>query len=140
VLWPMPSCVTAMSFFPPKSRQDLDRIRDLMADIAASYLKLPHPEDKGAFLDHIHEKVDIQRLNDLRLAVIREMNEESWTRLSYFNTARKALEILVGNELAMQLRINLSIQLPDDDSSLLPVLPMSGRETRHTRSSCGSRT
>jgi sporadic carbohydrate cluster 2OG-Fe(II) oxygenase len=28
---------------------------------------------------------------------------------------------LVGNELAMQLRVNLSIQFPDDDSSLLPV-------------------
>ena len=36
---------------PTESREDLDRIRDLMADIAASYLKLPHPEDKGAFLD-----------------------------------------------------------------------------------------
>jgi len=105
------------AILPTESREDLDRIRDLMADIAASYLKLPHPEDKGAFLDHIHEKVDIQRLNDLRLAVIREMNEEPWTRLSYFNTARRALEILVGNELAMQLRINLSIQLPNDDSS-----------------------
>ena len=106
---------------PTESREDLDRIRDLMADIAASYLKLPNAEDKGAFLDRIHEKVDVHRLNDLRLAVIREMNEEPWTRLSYFNTARRALEILVGNELAMQLRINLSIQLPNDDSSLLPV-------------------
>src|SRR4030095_8006496 len=106
---------------PAESRADLDRIRDLLADIAASYLKLPPAEDKGAFLDRIHEKVDVQRLNDLRLAVIREMNEEAWTRLAYFNTARRALEVLVGNELAMQLRINLSIQLPDDDSSLLPV-------------------
>ena len=46
------------AILPTESREDLDRIRDLMADIAASYLKLPHPEDKGAFLDHIHEKVD----------------------------------------------------------------------------------
>lgn len=106
---------------PAESRADLDRIRDLLADISASYLKLPPAEDKGAFLDRIHEKVDVQRLNDLRLAVIREMNEEAWTRLAYFNTARRALEVLVGNELAMQLRINLSIQLPNDDSSLLPV-------------------
>ncbi len=106
---------------PAESRADLDRIRDLMADVTASFLKLPRPEDKGAFLDHIHDKVDVERLNDLRLAVIREMNEEPWIRPSYFNTARRALEILVGNELAMQLRINVSIQLPDDDSSLLPV-------------------
>lgn len=106
---------------PAESRGDLDRIRDLLADVTASYLKLPRPDHKGAFLDHIHEKVDVQSLNELRLAVIREMNEEPWTRVSYFNTARRALEVLVGNELAMQLRINLSIQLPDDDSSLLPV-------------------
>ena len=39
----------------------------------------------------------------------------------YFRLARQYLEILVGNELAMQLRINLSIQLPGDSSSLLPV-------------------
>jgi sporadic carbohydrate cluster 2OG-Fe(II) oxygenase len=106
---------------PAESRGELDRIRDLIANIAASYLNLPEPADKGAFLDRIHEKVDAARLNDLRLAVIREMNEEPWTRLAYFNTARRALEVIVGNELAMQLRINLSIQLPDDDSSLLPV-------------------
>ena len=31
------------------------------------------------------------------------------------------LEILVGNELAMQRAIGLSIQLPNDDSSLLPL-------------------
>ena len=50
---------------PAESRGDLDRIRDLLADIAASYLKVPVAEDKGAFLDRIHEKVDVQRLNDL---------------------------------------------------------------------------
>ena len=31
------------------------------------------------------------------------------------------LDELVGNELVMQIRINLSIQLPDDSSSLLPI-------------------
>ena len=41
---------------PAESRADLDRIRDLLADISASYLKLPPAEDKGAFLDRIHEK------------------------------------------------------------------------------------
>ncbi len=106
---------------PAESRADLDRIRDLVAEITAWYLKIPVPEDREDFLDRIHERVDVDKLNDLRLAVIRRMNEEPWTRLAYFNTARKALEVLVGNELAMQLRINLSIQLPNDDSSLLPV-------------------
>ena len=31
------------------------------------------------------------------------------------------MDAIVGNEIAMQLRVSLSIQLPKDDSSLLPV-------------------
>ena len=38
-----------------------------------------------------------------------------------FLGARRALEGIVGNELAMQRRINLSVQMPGDDSSVLPV-------------------
>jgi len=106
---------------PSESRADLDRIRDHIADAAAEWLGERPAEDKGHFLNHVHERVSPDRLNDLRLFVIRKMAEAPWLRLAYFNTARRALEILVGNELAMQLRINLSIQLPTDDSSLLPV-------------------
>lgn len=106
---------------PTESEADLDRIRDFVADSAAAFLGKPPANDKGGFLDHIHERVGVKELNKLRLFVINRMNEAPWIRLAYFNTARRALEVLVGNELAMQLRINLSIQLPDDDSSLLPV-------------------
>jgi len=102
-------------------RNALDCIRDLVADLVAAFLKMPTPVDKDAFLNNIHERVDPDRLNDLRLAVIRGMNAHDWVRLYYFRTARRVLETIVGNELAMQLRINLSIQMPHDDSSLLPV-------------------
>src|SRR5258708_20709847 len=79
---------------PSESREDLDRIRDLMADIAASYLKLPSPEDKGAFLNRIHEKVDVPRLNHLRLAVIHKINQNTLTRLSSFTTPPKPPHVL----------------------------------------------
>ena len=49
------------------------------------------------------------------------MNSEPWFRPSYYKLVRPALSAIVGNELAMQMRINLSIQLPQDDGSLLPV-------------------
>ncbi len=76
------SCATATSSFPPRSRADLDRISRSAWPISPRLSSsCRRPEDKGAFLDRIHDKVDVQRLNDLRLAVIREMNEESWTRL-----------------------------------------------------------
>ena len=106
--------------------EDLDsaaRIRGRVADLAADHLGLPAPQtgEAGDFLDGIHAHVDAARLNDLRLAVIDGINTEPWLRPAYFSIARHALSTIVGNELAMQRRLNLSIQLPDDDSSLLPV-------------------
>lgn len=106
---------------PAEAPAGLARIRDHAAKIAAAHLGLPTPKDGGAFLDRIHDRVSASRLNDLRLAVFDGLNAETWFRPAYFAQARRALEILVGNELAMQLRVNLSVQLPDDDSSLLPV-------------------
>lgn len=88
---------------------------------AAALLGLPVPADARAFLDGIHRHVDAVRLNDLRLGVFDHLNALPWFRPAYFSLVRRTLEVLVGNELAMQLRVNLSIQLPADDSSLLPV-------------------
>ena len=72
-------------------------------------------------LNKIHLKVSAPELNALRLKIIHSINAIKEFRHMYFRIARPYLEALVGNELAMQLRINLSIQLPGDDSSLLPV-------------------
>jgi len=75
----------------------------------------------GNSLDNTHMNIDIKELNDFRLDVINELNAQPWLREAYYQVAKPYLDILVGNELAMQSRVNLSIQLPDDDSSLLPV-------------------
>ena len=101
----------------------LNQIRRKVADIAASAIRhtIKNEDEVGPFLDQIHCYVTAKELNDIRLAIITEMNREPWFRQAYFKTARNTLMMLVGNELAMQRRINLSIQLPNDDSSLLPV-------------------
>ena len=79
------------------------------------------PTDINYCLNNIHESITIGQLNDFRLKMIVGINAESGFREQYFNLARPYLDTLVGNELSMQLRINLSIQLPGDDSSLLPI-------------------
>lgn len=104
-----------------EDRAALDKIRSTIVAASASSLSLPTPKDHGKFLDHIHDHVSVAKLNEFRLAVFEAMNKEPWFREAYFATARAALETLVGNELVMQRRVNLSIQLPDDDSSLLPI-------------------
>ena len=99
----------------------LHRIRHAIVDCAAAYLDQTEPEDAGAFLDGIHRELDAKALNALRLAAINGLNERPWARPAYYALARPLLAAVVGNELAMQRRLNLSIQLPEDDSSLLAV-------------------
>jgi sporadic carbohydrate cluster 2OG-Fe(II) oxygenase len=104
-----------------ESRAALDRIRALIAGEAARALNLPPPADPDAFLNGIGDLVPVARLNAFRLQVIGAMNAAPWLRTAYFAVARRTLESVAGNELCMQRRVNLSIQLPDDDSSLLPI-------------------
>ena len=98
----------------------LDKIRKTVADLATMYLG-ESQSDFECTLDQIHTNIHPKNLNDMRLHIIQQLNEKTWLRAEYFKLARYLLEAIVGNELAMQLRINLSIQLPEDDSSLLPV-------------------
>ena len=106
---------------PVEDRAVLDRLRAAVVEMTARHLGATAIASPSEFLDSIHDGIGADKLNDLRLAVINGLNELPWARAAYFSAARRALEGIVGNELSMQRRINLSIQLPDDDSSLLPV-------------------
>lgn len=97
----------------------LNKITDAIASEAANYLNANIVGSSKDFLDDIHKFVSSEKLNTLRLHVIRKLNKEPWLRPAYFKLAKSLLEAIVGNELCMQKNINLSIQLPDDDSSLL---------------------
>jgi sporadic carbohydrate cluster 2OG-Fe(II) oxygenase len=101
------------------NRPALDALRAFVVEAACRQLDCKLPNDHGAFLDHIHEMLPVEKLNMVRLSIYRSINEQSWFRPTYFALGRSVLELLVGNELAMQNRVNLSIQMPDDDSSLL---------------------
>lgn len=68
-----------------------------------------------------HEFTKPEELNNFRLGRISELNSYPFTKSSYYSLAKSALHELVGNELVMQRNINLSIQLPGDDSSILPI-------------------
>lgn len=72
-------------------------------------------------LNYIHNSIKIDQLNNFRVKLIKKLNDDKNLRFHYFNLARDCLYTLVGNELLMQKKINLSIQFPNDDSSLLPI-------------------
>ena len=99
----------------------LSRIREHFVDVIRDTLGKSMTTDVDQLLNDIHRHVPVENLNDFRLRIIRGINSISDFRELYFRVARPYVEMLVGNELAMQQRINLSIQFPGDDSSLLPV-------------------
>jgi sporadic carbohydrate cluster 2OG-Fe(II) oxygenase len=102
-----------------EDRPALDALRHEIVLSASRLIGRPAPKEDGAFLDGLHDIVPIEKLNDLRLGLYREINARSWFRPTYLALARKLVETLVGNELAMQNRINFSIQMPKDRTSLL---------------------
>lgn len=82
---------------------------------------LPHDSGLDTFTHNLNTFRPARLLNDIRLATLKELSATPLFRKWYFLLAKNALHELVGNELVMQRNINLSIQLPGDDSSLLPI-------------------
>jgi len=99
-----------------EKKKSLTYIHDL---ILKSVSKILH--SKKINLNNIHKIVQVKDLNEFRLTIIKNMNSDRLFRFHYFNLSKKNLYNLVGNELMMQKNINLSIQFPNDNSSLLPI-------------------
>ena len=94
-------------------------INDKVLNISQKLLKtkkLP-----ASFFDQTHQYLNLKNLNNFRMSIINELNKSKKFKYHYYNISREYTDLIVGNELAMQKRINLSIQLPNDSSSLLPV-------------------
>jgi sporadic carbohydrate cluster 2OG-Fe(II) oxygenase len=106
---------------PAEDRSALDHIQSFVASTAAKALGVPAPANPTEFLDRIAESVKPAQLNDLRLTLIDALQAAAWFRPTYFACARRLLERIVGNELAMQRGLGFSIQLPNDESSVLPL-------------------
>lgn len=102
-----------------ESYENLRGFRDFFVHKGSAWL-----EANGGFgaLDELHNshlRVPPERLNDFRLHLFAELNAENATRRQYFALASTLVQIIVGNELAMQNKINLSIQQPGDQTSVL---------------------
>ena len=102
--------------------------KNLLKKIETISIKFIHKELKirkrfksQYILNNIHKFMSLSDLNSFRLKFIKHVNESTEFRKFYYLLAKPYLDALVGNELVMQNRINLSIQIPNDDSSLLQV-------------------
>ena len=96
----------------------LEQIKEKLLKIVSSYKDL---NNKNIILENIHNHIPSESLNDFRLFCINELSKSSELRVSYYKVFKKFTDQIIGNELAMQKKLNLSIQLPKDSSSLLTI-------------------
>tara|TARA_A100000164_G_scaffold374156_1_gene406653 strand:- start:831 stop:1613 length:783 start_codon:yes stop_codon:yes gene_type:complete len=99
-----------------ESKQSLNYIHNFIKEASCKILNT-----KQIDLNNVHKFVEKDNLNEFRLSIIKAMSRDRNIRFHYFNLAKKNLYILAGNELMMQKNINLSIQFPNDETSLLPI-------------------
>ena len=104
-----------------ESPKILESVRHDVTQISTNWLRQNQLESNSFDLATSHDFVANERLNDLRLTIFNEINKIADIRQRYFWLARQSLATLVGNELSMQNKVNLSIQQPNDESSVLPM-------------------
>ena len=99
----------------------LNWIRDFYCKIITKALSKLNENRSENILNKIHKYISIADLNKFRLDIINKINSDKNFRKNFYKISKSLIDIVVGNEVVMQLRVSLSIQLPKDDSSLLPV-------------------
>ena len=104
--------------FEIKEKKELDKISAVISKLISKDLKI----NLNKFnLDSLHSFCDYKNINKLRLNVFKGLNRHKWIRPTYYKIFKKYLDMLVGNELSMQNQLNLSVQMPKDKSSTLPM-------------------
>ena len=99
----------------------LDWIRDCFYKIIKKEIPKTKNDKPENILNNIHKYVEVSKLNNFRVNLINKINSINNFRENFYKISKSLVDAIVGNEIAMQLRVSLSIQLPKDDSSLLPV-------------------
>ncbi len=107
--------------FKPEDQKILNNIKSKFLSFLAKKIYNKKSKNESYILNNIHKYIEKKKLNDFRLDIIKKINSTNEIKEKVYKLSKKYLDTLVGNELVIQKRINLSIQLPKDSSSLLPL-------------------
>jgi sporadic carbohydrate cluster 2OG-Fe(II) oxygenase len=107
--------------FDLSQKSIIEKIREQIFDCSKEYLNLDNSVSSEDFFNKTHEFVSVPKLNAFRLFLINKMESFPELRKELYFSGKEEIDTIVGNELCMQKSVNLSIQLPGDTSSLLPL-------------------
>ena len=103
-----------------ENKEALKYMNSLIKNKLSNLIRTSLPQKKVS-LDNLHKFIKPPELNSIRMKLINHLNSDKKFRKNYFEIAKSIIFSIIGNELAMQNNINLSIQMPKDQSSLLPL-------------------
>ena len=72
-------------------------------------------------LPNLHHKIEKSDINNIRIKAFSMINSLEFKNQIYFKQAENFLTQLLGPDISIQNKLNLSIQLPKDDTSILPL-------------------
>jgi len=76
---------------------------------------------ESAQFENLHNLIDIKDLNAKRMALFSRLNSlKNWKEL-YFQIASPSLVEIIGPEISIQTKLNVSIQFPGDKNSQVPM-------------------
>ncbi len=101
---------------------ELNYLVRLKDDIEAAFAEFTDAYHKNCMsLENAHKTISNNESNDLRLYVMQRITQGTSFNRNYYNAARRIIHSLCGNELAMQKRPGLSVNLPNNESDVLPI-------------------
>ena len=106
----------------------------LITEGKSKHLELLKHKVETAFLEYIgdnnrcsrilekaHQEIKSEESNELRLFIMSRINQDTSFHKNYYKAAESLIHALCGNELAMQKRPGLSINLPQNHNDTLPI-------------------
>ena len=98
----------------------LDEINDRVISLIQRKKKLLTSKNRIS-LENFHNSVAVKNLNEIRMYLYAQLNKQDWILDKMFELFNSQIKLILGDELAVQKKVNLSIQLPNDNSSILPM-------------------
>ena len=102
-------------------KNNLEYLREQIFKILVDSSHIKKDLNIEDFFNNTHQHINLNNLNEIRLRIIEDLSKNKNIRPKYYKIFKNELDLIVGNELVMQKRLNLSIQLPKDNSSLLSI-------------------
>ena len=103
-------------------KADFKYLELIKNDIERAYIEFASiSRSKVQDLEKAHMSISHENSNNLRLHIMKNIYRSTRFHRNYYHTAKNIIHSLCGNELAMQKRPGLSINLPHNRNDVLPI-------------------